>query len=137
MALTGDTGNLATATLPGSYSVALMTIDPGAESIPMIPVSVLATTSTEEKIPGDLTNWEKVTCTFKFVGSVAKPTLGTVGTCTFTQPLTGALTNAATLSGTGCITRWKPPRLENNVLQIGEFDVEFDGDTGPTYTVAS
>lgn len=137
MALTGDTGNLASMTVPGSFTVALMTIDPPEEAIPTIPVSVLATVSTEEKIPGDLTTWTKVTGTFKFVGTVAKPTVGTVGTLTITLPLVGALTNAPTLSGTGFVTRWKLPRLENNVLQVGEFDAEFDGDTGPTFTVAS
>lgn len=137
MALTGDTGNLASMTVPGSFTVALMTIDPSEESLPKIPVNTLATVGTEESIPGDLTAWTKTTGTFKFVGSVAKPTLGTVGTLTITLPLVGALTNAPTLSGTGFVTRWKPPKLENNMLQVGEFDAEFDGDTGPTFTPAS
>ena len=137
MALSGDTGNGSTLTLPGSYTVAVIEITPGKKTLPMIPSSTLATTGTEEKIPGDLNSVEAFTARFKWIPTVAEPTVGTVGTCTVTLPLYGALTNAATYAGTGCVTGWKPPMLANNTLMEGEVTFEFDGDTGPTYTVAS
>lgn len=137
MALSGDTGNGATLTLPGSYSVAIMTINPGAKTLAAIDASVLSTTGTREHIPGDIDDVAEMSATFKWVPTVAAPTLGTVGTCTITWPLYGALTNAATFSGTGFITSWKPPEFVNGQLQAGEVKWMFDGDTGPTYTVAS
>ena len=137
MALSGDTGNGATLTLPSGYSVALIDITPGKKTLAMIDSSTLATTGTRERIPGDLNDVASFTARFKWVPTVAEPTLGTVGTCTITLPLYGALTNAATYSGTGCITGWMPPKLANGELMAGEVTVDFDGDTGPTYTVAS
>lgn len=137
MALTGDTGNGATLTLPGSYSVAVESIEPGVEKLDALSVSVLGTTTTDEKIPSDLIKVSASKARFKWVSTVAKPTLGTVGTITITLPLQGALTNAATYSGTGFISSWKPPALKNGEVMMGEVEFEFDGDTGPTYTVAS
>jgi hypothetical protein len=78
-----------------------------------------------------------VTVKFKWVSTVAAPTIGTVGTCTITLPLWQALTNAATYSGTGYLTSWTPPAMENGKLMEGELKFQYDGDTGPTYTVAS
>ena len=137
MALTGDTGNGATLTLPGSYSVAPMTVEIGAETLAMIDISTLATTSFMEKIPSDLKDSGELTITYKWASNVAAPTLGTAATTTITFPLWGALTNAATYSGTGVITSWKPPRLANGELMVGELKIMFDGDTGPTFTAAS
>lgn len=137
MALTGDTGNLATLTLPGAYSVAIISINQGAAVLAPVDATVLATVTDQELIPGDIVVHGENTATFKWVGTVAKPTLGTVGTCTVTKPLTGALTNAATYSGTGMITSWKPPDLANGQLMVGEVKWVYDGDTGPTLTVAS
>lgn len=137
MALTGNTGNGATATLPGSFSVALITIEPGESSLEPVDVSTLATTTDMENIPGDLVSHAEINFTWKWVATVARPTLGTVGTITLTGPLEGALTNAPTYSGTGFLTKWKPPRMENGVLMVGEGSAKFDGDTGPTFTVAS
>lgn len=136
MALTGDTGNGATLTMPGSYSVALTEIQAGAESIETYETSVLATTGAREFKPAELSMWDEVTFNFKWVPTVAKPTLGTVGTCTITWPLTTGST-AANLSGTGFLTSWKPPTFVNGQMQVGEGKFKFDGDTGPTYTVES
>lgn len=137
MALTGDTGNGATLTLPGSYSVAPISIEIGAETLESIDISTLATTTFMEKIPSDLKEVGEVTVTYKWVSTTAAPTLGTVGTCTITLPAWAALTNAPTYSGTGYMTSWKPPSLQNGELMTGELKFVFDGDTGPAYTVAS
>ncbi len=138
MALTGDTGNGATLTLPGSYSVALITISPGTKTLPTIDSSTLATTGTREQIPGDINDVASFKATFKWIASTAEPALGTVGTCTLTYPaLTTVASNAANYSGTGFLTSWKQPEMANNTLQVGELEFQFDGDTGPTYTAAA
>ena len=137
MALSGDTGNGATLTLPGSYSVAIISIDPGAETLESLDVSTLATTSVHDMMPSDLKKVGECTVKFKWVSTTAAPTLGTVGTCTITLPTWQSLTNAPTYSGTGYLTSWKPPTLENGKLMDGELKFQFDGDTGPTYTIAS
>lgn len=137
MAISGDTGNLATLTLPGSFSPAIITISPGAAVLAPVDATVLATVTDQELIVGDIVVHGENTVVFKWVGSVAKPTLGTTGTCTITAPLTGALTNAATYSGTGHITSWKPPDIANGEMMKGEVKFVFDGETGPTFTPAS
>lgn len=147
MALTGDTGNGATLSFAASMgfgtsnttSMELISITPGAETVGSIDVSTLGTSDCMESIPSDLRDVGELSGTFKWLTSNAATQAGfpdlpaAAGTVTVTWPARSG-TTAATYVGTGFITSWKPPSLQNGELQVGEFSVKFDGETGPTWT---
>jgi hypothetical protein len=145
MALTGDTGNGATLVFSGGMGFGTATtafevisISPGEESVAVIDTSTLATTDAMESIPSDLREIAETSATFKFITTAAAPDLpAAAGTITLTFPIRSGETQAATYIGTGYFTGWTPPNLANGELQTGELKVKFDGDTGPTFTVAS
>lgn len=69
--------------------------------------------------------------------TVFPPIAGAAETITITYPLKSGEATAATLVGTGFLTRSKGPDLENSNLMRGEYTVKWDGKTGPTYTAGS
>jgi len=144
MALTGDTGNGATLTLALfngttaiTASLSVISITPGAMTVSPVDVSTLATSGYMESIPGDLASIAESTATFKWLTSATIPTLpSATGTCTLTLPLRSGETTAATMTGTGFITTLQAPVMENGTLQVGTIGWQFDGDTGPSFTVS-
>lgn len=145
MPLTGDTGNGATLSLAifnGTTAITasldVMTIEPGEITVASVDVSTLATTGIMEKIPSDLADVGESTSTFKWVTAGAKPTLpSAAGTFTITFPLRAGESTAATMSGTGFLTRLKAPSFANGELQVGEISWQWDGDVGPTLTASA
>lgn len=150
MALTGDTGNGATITFAanmgfGTNTVSLdvMTITPGEETVGVVDVSTLATTDAMESIPSDLREIGEATVTFKWLTQKTTtygnaPDLpAAAGTITITWPTRSGETTAATYAGTGFLTGFTPPSLENGSLQTGSLKFKWDGDTGPTWTDAA
>jgi len=145
MPLTGDTGNGATLTLAlfnGTTAITaaldVITIEPGEITLANVDVSTLATTGFMEKIPSDLADVAESNATFKWITTGAKPTLpSAAGTCTVTWPLRSGESTAAVMTGTGFLTRFKPPSFANGQLQVGEVSWQWDGDIGPTLTPAT
>lgn len=145
MALTGDTGNGATLTLAlfnGTTAITaaldVISITPGKMAVAPIDVSTLATTGYTEMIPGDLATVGEGTATFKANGASTAPTLpSAAGTITITLPLQTGATTPGGISGTGFLTGYQPPALQNGVLQVGTVNWQWDGDTGPAQTASS
>lgn len=148
MALTGDTGNGATLTLAlynGTTSIttalSVISITPGEITTESVDVTTLGTTDYMENIPSDLRSVAPFSATYKFITTTAfaLPAIAgsMVGTCTLTWPTRTGETAAATFAGTGYVTSNKLPDMANGELQVGEISWQYDGDTGPTYTVSS
>lgn len=139
MALIGDTGNGATCTFAtSSLTLAITKIQIGEQTIDMLDVSTLATTSDQEMIASDLKKAQEVTVTCLYVGSATLPVVGaTAEAMTVTMPLFTGTTTAANLAGTAQFTSSKLPDMENGVLMQYQFKWKYNGDTGPTYTKAT
>lgn len=139
MANLGDTGNGATFVLgTTSLTLAVESIQIGEITIDMLDVSVLGTTDFMIEIASDLKRAPEVTVNFVFVTTATAPVVGSAAqTGTLTFPLRSGESTAANLAGTGVITSFKLPDLQNGVVQKGSMKFKYDGDTGPTYTVAS
>lgn len=150
MALTGDTGNGATLTFAASMgfgtattSLTVISITPGEETVGTVDVSTLATTDAMESIPSDLREIGEASATVKFLTQTASTVAGfpglpaAAGSITLTFPTRSGETTAATYVGTGFITGFTPPSLQNGELQAAEIKWKYDGDTGPTFTEAS
>lgn len=136
MAIIGDTGNGATMVCGTSgFTANIIELDLPEEVVEAIDASYLGSTK-GVRIPGDLVNCGPITGRYVFNPKTARPTLSTVETITITLPkMVAASSAAATLAGTAFFTRRKLPGLKNNELNIGEFTIQMDSDTGPTFTL--
>lgn len=138
MANKEDTGNSASITFGTTGFTGKFTqLDPGEISIGDIEDSNLSTSGEKTYRAEDLSEPGELSGTVQFSSDVAIPGLGAAETVTVTFPQTTGLTTAATYAGTGYIKRFKLPTLENNVLQVAEIGVKWDGKTGPTFTAGS
>lgn len=108
-----------------------------AETRPKVNTSYLATSGYGETMPGDLVECGDFTVQVQFQGNQGLPTMVAVETITITHPLAAGESGAANIAGTGYVIRRKYPDLETNTLKVGEFDIVFDGVTGPTLTLAT
>jgi hypothetical protein len=125
----GDTGNGATITFASGISAALKVrfIDPSALSVGAIDVSHLGSTGVVPTIPEDLAQaqtlqLEAIWDTF-FVMPVTGLDLGNV---TVTFPTRPGETTPASFVAKGHVQSVKPPRLENNVLQVLQLTIQFE-----------
>lgn len=86
-------------------------------------------------IPGDNPSPGQTRCRIRFDASVAPPPLTAAETITITTAKDGSATNAANLAGSGYILKRRIlPNLQRNTLAEGEFTIQWDGQTGPTFT---
>lgn len=108
-----------------------------AETRPVVDTTYHATTTRRTNMPGDLAEMGPFTVVFQFQGNQGLPTETNPETITVTHPLASGESTAATIAGTGYVTRRKFPDLETNALKMGEFDIQWDGLTGPTFTAAT
>lgn len=151
MALVGDTGNGATLTFAanmgfGTATTAMVctSITPGGYQRAGVDVSDLATSNIEESIPTDLAKPKTGKAKYKFLtlpttaqASIFDPTSAAAGSTVITWPMRTGETTAANYTGTAFIVDVTLPTLENGVLQEGEIEFQYDGDTGPTFTKAA
>ena len=136
MALMGDTGNGATLTFAtSSLTLAITKIMIGEITIDMLDVSTLSTTDFEELISSDLKKIGECSAEFVFSTAANAPTVNSAAvTITATFPLRTGEGTAANLAGSGQITGFKLPDLQNGQVQVGSVKWRYNGDTGPTYT---
>lgn len=143
MALVGDTGNGATFTLTTQTAAASLKVESitiGEITLDMLDVSTLGTSDFQEMIASDLKATPELTVTYNFNAAATAVTVtGSVDTATITFPVvsTQTTTTGATFTGTGIVTSFKLPDLQNGQVQKGQIKFKFDGDTGPTYTRGS
>lgn len=150
MPVPGDTGNGTTLTFAANMgfgtattSMICTTIEAGGWSKPMIAASTLATSGSEEMIPGDLHKPKRGKATFKWLttaGTAAmycNPTNAGTGSIVITSPLRSGETTAANYTGTGAVVDFTLPTYANGQLQEGSIEWEYDGDTDPAWTGAT
>lgn len=123
------TGNQSTLTLSGGFSARWETIEPMGFKIDELNNSYLGSTGYEEIQPADLKDPGGFKVTFQYAGS--EPTVGSVETATL---VFYSSTGSRTLTGTGFVTEFVPPKLENNQKQLGELTFRFNGAPGGTGT---
>jgi len=106
--------------------------------IPILDDTHLGVTGFREKCPGQLEDPQMLTVTVQNKGNQAYPAKGLVQTITITHPL-GAYTVAEKLAGTGFVVDTRTPEFQSDseALQTVEFDIQFDGKTGPARTLAT
>lgn len=134
-----DTGHGATITFGTQGGTWRCTFIGGhSETRPVIDTTYHATATRRTSMPGDLLEVSSFTVRAQFQGNQGLPTQSaTPETVTVTRPIASGETTAAMIAGTAFVTRVKYPDLETNALQIGEFDIQWDGNTGPTLTKSS
>lgn len=151
MALAGDTGNGATLTFAANMGFGTVSTELACTSIVAggfqrggVDVSDLTTSTIEQAIPTDLAKPKAGKAKYKFLtkpatsfASIVAPTSAAAGSVVITWPLRTGETTAANYTGTAFITDFTLPTLENGVLQEGEIEIQYDGDTGPSFTKAS
>lgn len=108
-----------------------------SETRPVVDTTYHANTTFRSSMPGDLREISTFTVRVQFQGNQGLPTMTTPETVTITHPIASGGNTAATIAGTAFVTRRKFPDMQTNTLQIGEFDIQFDGATGPTFTAAT
>lgn len=133
-----NTGNGTTLTVNGSAAVANITsISSPTKAKPALDRSTLDTAVNERKMPSDLASWSEIEIGFFWDDTATPPDLEAApSSAVLTFPL-GDNATAANLTGTAFFTEVTYPTFENNVVQAGSAKLQFDGETGPTYTPAS
>ena len=123
-------------TSAGSWNV--LSIGRYSAPIPVIDDTHLGTTSRRESIFGVLEDPQIFTVTVQNKGGTAYPVKGLVQTITLTSPL-GIWTTAEKLIGSGAVIDVKTSEFQSGTenIQTVEFDIKFDGKTGPARTLAA
>jgi hypothetical protein len=131
-----DTGNGATITYATtSWAVKVKSLALPAHMREPLDASTLDTTGFEKTIQGDLTKRPVLKCKALFDTFLNIPSLtSTPETVTITFPTRTGETTAASYAGTGFFQNIQMPTLANAQVQEVDFDIVFDGGTGPTFT---
>lgn len=106
------------------------------ESIDSLDDTALDSSGFYESCPDDLSKIDAISVEAYADFKKSIP-VGDVGTITITFPKLAGEGVAATLSGTGYIADSTTPPLAAGQRLMTNFNVVFDGKTGPTYSVAS
>lgn len=99
-----------------------------------IETSHLGTTGYKTFIPGDLDDPGEVTLEVQFDPTASLPSMADPETVTITYPKKVGTNTAASLAGSGFITKAGTPELRNGQVMVQEITVAFDGITGPAFT---
>lgn len=124
------TGNGSTLTLSGGFSVRFETFEPQGFKVDELNNSYLGSTTWEEIQPADLKDPGGFKATWQFDGTI--PPVKTVQTATL---VFYGSAGSKTLTGSGFVMEFVPPKAENNAKQIAELTFRFDGAPGGTGTV--
>lgn len=137
--MAADTGNgTSIAFTTGSgFIPSVVSVQIGERSIETLDVSHLGTTGDRDLIPGDLIT--NAPWTINFIADSTDSdkftlTPGTVDTLTITLPEQVEAGNPPTIAATGIVTSVKWPDLANDEVQMGSFQFQPNGGTGPTFT---
>jgi hypothetical protein len=135
MPSTSGTGNQATLTW-ASYDGRIRRIGGLVETLEALDDSDLSTTNYEESLPADLIVLEPQDYDI-FFDPNDPPTFDGAGAITVTWPdWTGSAT-PMTLGGSGFLVQRTWGDLANNELNLGGFQIKWDGKTEPTVTAGS
>lgn len=123
------TGNGSTLTLSGGFTARWETIEPQGFTIDELDNSYLGSVGVMEIQPVDLSDPGGFKVTFQI--GTTEPALKTIQTATLVFYRAGG---NRTLTGSGFVKEFIPPKLENNVKQLGELTFRFNGAPGGTGT---
>ena len=138
MAIGIDTGHAATLTFgTQGWTGSIIKIGGHTDSRAIIPTTNLSTTGFHTSIPGDLNSLEAFTVTCYFAGIDLPDNTVVAESVTITDPTRATASTPATVIGTGYVTRRKFHDRSTDEMMIAEFDVVWDGGTGPTVTAAT
>jgi len=135
-----DTGNTATIVFGTSGFTANYTrIGSTSQERESLEVTTIATTGEKLYQPNDLIEPGEFSCEFHWDQSASTfpPISAVAETITVTYPLKAGESTAATLAGTGYLKSSSGPDLVNGEIMSGEFTVQWDGTTGPSYTAGA
>lgn len=107
------------------------------QSVAALDDTALSSTDYKEFVPDDLAEIDPITVELYGALGTTPPTVGTVCTVTITFPRQSGQTNGAVLTGTAIITRFAQPDLAIGSRLMSTMELQFDGKTGPTFTVAT
>ncbi len=135
---TGNTASLAFGTTTG-FTPSLVSIECPEEVREALEDTDLAVVGAKTSVPDHLYEPGESPCVMYWDQSAGTfpPIDADPETITVTFPLKAGEITAATLAGTGFLTRRKGPIVQNGELMRGEFTIKWDGKTGPTYTAGS
>ena len=137
----GFTGSGAAVTFAGGFSGKYREIGEVENEVEVVDSTTLdiAAGSFAINIPGDNPSPGQVHFRTRWAGATAPPALRSIDTLTITLPKEASgSNNAATVSGTGyLIKRRLLPNLQRNQLNEGDLVFQFNGGTGPAYTLES
>ena len=103
-----------------------------------VETSYLATSGDKTFIPGDLSDWDEVTATVLFEGTVGLPTIGTADeTITLTYPIPPGGSTGGIVAGSGFIVAVKYPEAMTGQIMEGEITFAWSGNTDVTWTAAT
>ncbi len=132
-----DTGTGTTVAFgTSSYSVNITNLSIDGEEVEVFDVSHFGTTGYKEKIFSSLSEPPQFTCDVLYDPDEPAPVSGAVETITITFPVPAGSSNGATLAGTGKIISTGADIPHDGVM-TGQYVVQYDGQTGPTFTDAS
>ena len=134
-----DTGNGVVLALGTSnWTLNVVSIAVGGQTLEMLDDSDLATTGYMEKLAADLTDAGSFSavCRLNQSGDVPVP-VTTAETATITFGLLSGEMTAATLSGTGNVTGGGDINIANNEIMNTTLTFTWDGSTGPTFTAGA
>lgn len=132
-----DTGNGATFTRSG-YTVDIVSIEVGEETIDVLDVSLLSTTGYMEKIAADLADAGTFSITLRVDAADAAVAVGGAAVSSvITWPLQSGESTAANITGTAIFTGKGSVTFSNNELQERTDTFTWDGVTGPTFTASA
>lgn len=127
-----QTGNTATLINAGGWSGAITSIGELSQKHPALNSSTLSTSVLGKKTRQELIDLEPIKCDVLYEPNNAPPMQSSEQwIITFPFP------PAATIVGTGFVTAKTSAQLVNNELMVGTFELQFDGQTGPLFTVST
>ena len=126
-----------------SFAASLHSVSGTERSRAVVDTSHLGLAADAEmtSLPGDLLEAGGFTATFEWNPSFSTmpPITSAPETITITYPLRSGESSNATLAGTGYMIRVKNGDVARNTtdVMVGEYEIKWDGLTGPTYTAGS
>lgn len=136
MAVGIDTGHGATIAFgTQGWTGSIISIAGHSDTRVVVPTTTLATAAPfHTSKPGDLNSLEPFTVTCFFAGIDLPDNTVVAETVTVTDPLVAGGSTAMNIAGTAYVTRRKFHDRSTDEMMIAEFDVVWDGETGPTVT---
>lgn len=119
-----------------SYAGRIYGISAVEDSVELLDDTALDASGYKEFVPDDLAQAGEVTLDVRWDHKIAPPAIGSVGTAVITFAK-GTGSTAATVTGSAIIRRIQRPAQQIGQRQVGQITFQYDGKTGPAYSLES